>query len=570
MDSDLKGIYGQRFDSNVNMVGAEFLINDTTTGDQQNTNGEAITTLSDGTVVVTWQSDNIDGDGKAIVAKMYAVSDLLDHYVSIDPAPVVADPYTDHQVNTFEVGTQMYSHIVALYGGGYVIVWESDSQDGDGYGVFGQLYDAFGQPEGTEFQINSNSIGVQDEISLAPISTGGFIVTWTSTVGDGSGDTIKGQIFDSTAGLVGTEFQVNSYVTSNQRLSDILVLDTGDFIIFWASDGQDGSWDGIYGQRYNADGTVDGLEFRVNTSTALAQTLPASAKLADGSYVVVWQSWGQDGSDNGIFAQRYTESGVKIGGEFLVNTYTSGAQTSAEVVGLENGNYVIVWKSYDQDGNWNVYGQMYGADDVAIGSEFRVNTVTSGDQAHPSITALNDGGFIVSYEGVDNDGMGMYGQRYDDSGNMVGTEFLINDIEGGIQRNPKGDGITALSDGTVVATWQSDNIDGDGTAIVAKHLENHIAGASGADILAGTLGDDLFTGNGGADIFDLNYANFGNDTISDFEDGIDLIDFTDTGLIYGDLTISVVGSDTVIDDGLGNSITLLGITSAIDQSDFIF
>ena len=45
-----------------------------------------------------------------------------------------------------------------------------------------------------------------------------------------------------------------------------------------------------------------------------------------GNFVVAWQSDGQDGSGNGIYAQRYDSSGSAVGSEFLVNTYTTSAQ----------------------------------------------------------------------------------------------------------------------------------------------------------------------------------------------------------------------------------------------------
>ena len=40
-------------------------------------------------------------------------------------------------------------------------------------------------------------------------------------------------------------------------------------------DGQDGSGHGIYGQRYAADGTPVGSEFRVNTFTTDDQVFPS-------------------------------------------------------------------------------------------------------------------------------------------------------------------------------------------------------------------------------------------------------------------------------------------------------
>ena len=40
--------------------------------------------------------------------------------------------------------------------------------------------------------------------------------------------------------------------------------------------------------------------------------------------VITWSSYGQDGSQSGVLAQRYNAAGVAEGGEFQVNSYTTG------------------------------------------------------------------------------------------------------------------------------------------------------------------------------------------------------------------------------------------------------
>jgi Ca2+-binding RTX toxin-like protein len=106
--------------------------------------------------------------------------------------------------------------------------------------------------------------------------------------------------------------------------------------------------------------------------------------------------------------------------------------------------------------------------------------------------------------------------------------------------------------------------------IIGSSGNDNIEGSVGNDQIAGGVGDDLLTGGVGADIFVFD-AGFGSDTITDFEGGLDSLDFTGTGLTFNDLSISQVGTDTVIDDGLGNTITLIGITATtIDQNDFLF
>ena len=78
--------------------------------------------------------------------------------------------------------------------------------------------------------------------------------------------------FDDTAASLTTtpasgEFQVNTYTTSNQTTPCIAALNDGGFVVTWQSLGQDGDGDGIYAQRYDVNGDVNGAEFQVNTYT---------------------------------------------------------------------------------------------------------------------------------------------------------------------------------------------------------------------------------------------------------------------------------------------------------------
>lgn len=75
-------------------------------------------------------------------------------------------------------------------------------------------------------------------------------------------------------------------------------------------------------------------EERVNAYTVDYQYAPSVSPLAGGGYVVVWTSREQDGSNDGIYAQRFTASGVPTGPEFRVNTTTANHQLEPRVAGL--------------------------------------------------------------------------------------------------------------------------------------------------------------------------------------------------------------------------------------------
>jgi hypothetical protein len=88
---------------------------------------------------------------------------------------------------------------------------------------------------------------------------------------------------------LGPEFQVNTYTTGNQAEAHVSADPAGRFVVVWSADrGAAGSE--VVGQRYDAAGVPDGGEFQINTYTTGTQGQPAVATDPLGNFVVVWIS----------------------------------------------------------------------------------------------------------------------------------------------------------------------------------------------------------------------------------------------------------------------------------------
>ena len=329
----------------------------------------------------------------------------------------------EFRVNTFTTGNQgepyFHSSVAADSSGNFVVVWNSTGQDGSSYGLFGQRYASSGAPLGPEFRVNTYTTGNQFVSSVAAASSGNFVVVWTSEGQDGSSFGVFGQRYASSGAPLGPEFRVNTYTTNYQGFPSRVASDTsGNFVVVWSSYTQDGSDQGIFGQRYASSGTALGSEFRVNTYTTSAQGDPAPSVAADsaGNFVVVWGSYLQDGSSYGVFGQRYACSGAPLGSEFRVNTYTTSAQGDPSVAADSSGNFVVVWYSLSQpqDPAFGVFGQRYASSGTPLGPEFRVNTYTTDQQWLPAVASDPAGNFVVVWRSRGQDGSywGVFGQRY--------------------------------------------------------------------------------------------------------------------------------------------------------------
>jgi len=286
-------IYARRYAADGTPLGGEALLNNTTssTQDQPSLSGR-----NDGSYVASWRGYP-DGGGYGIFTRPF----------SADNTPIVND------INTVtEVKYNQYRPDVATTATGSIVVWESNGQDNNGYGIYGQLFTLGGNKSGEEFRVNTYTPSHQRFARVATHSDGSFAAVWQSDNEDGSGSGVYCQRFGPAAEKKGNPFRVNTYIVSNQEDPDLAGWADGRFVVVWYSYNQDGENGGIYGQRFNSDGTPAGSEFQVNSYTAYDQLYPAVSTIPGEGFVVTWNSQAQDDSVSGVFAQRYDAVGNKL------------------------------------------------------------------------------------------------------------------------------------------------------------------------------------------------------------------------------------------------------------------
>lgn len=332
-DGSNEGVYAQRYDANGAAVGGEFQVNSETSNSQDD---PSVVGLSGGAFVVVWSSRNQDGHNTGVFGQRYDVNG--------DPAG------SEFQVNTETFNKQEDVDVAALTGGGFVVTWESQNQDGSSRGVYGQRYDASGNTAGSEFQVNTATSDAQEHSSVAALQDGGFFVVWQSYIGGSYGYGAYGQRYDASGAAVGGEVTINTEFSDDQTDPVIATLDSGDFVVAWRSANQDGDSGGIYAQRFDASGNKVEFELQVNSTTAGDQSEPSITALSDGGFLIAWQSAGQDGSGNGIYAQRYSADGDTVGGEVLLNITTANNEQDVDLATLSSGDVVAAWESDAQDG----------------------------------------------------------------------------------------------------------------------------------------------------------------------------------------------------------------------------
>jgi hypothetical protein len=380
-----------------NPIGPEFRVNTNTAGSQLN---PSMAADSSGRFVVVW----LDGStGLDISGQRY------------DSSGLPAGP--EFRVNTYTTGAQYDPEVASDAAGNFVVVWTSYGQDGSQHGVFGQRFTSSGAPLGSEFRVNSATTDVQYTPSVASLGgTGDFVILWSGESDGGIREPeVFGRRFAGSGAPLGPEFRVNTF-TFNGQVGPAAAADAaGNFVVMWSSNYQ-ASPNGptVYGQRFSSTGVPLGPEFRVSTFTNFTSGGPSVAMRPSGEFVATWTSLFEDGSGTGVFGQRFASSGAPVGAEFRVNTHTTGNQGGSRVALDGSGNFVVVWSSAGQDGSGTgVFGQRHEGSGVPLGPEFRVNTYTTDDQGGPAVAADPLGNFVVAWHSEqDGSGFGIFGQRY--------------------------------------------------------------------------------------------------------------------------------------------------------------
>jgi hypothetical protein len=373
----------------------------------------------------------------------------------------------EFQVNSYTSGFQSSAAVASDATGNFVVVW-SGRGTGDAAGIFAQRYDGSGSAVGEEFRVNSHTTGTQDAPLVASNGEGDFVVVWESFGQDGGAFGVFGQRYDASGGPLGGEFQVNSYTTSSQSAPAVASNEAGDFVVVWQGYLQDGSFWGIFGQRYDASGNPLGGEFQVNSYTTRSQRRPAVASDADGNVVAVWESNRQDGSFDGVFGQRYDAAGNPLGGEFQANTYTTNDQRAAAVGMAGGGDFVVVWQDgYEGFGGYpvDVSGQRFDPSGNRIGGEFQANT-RGAQNYSPRLAPVANDEFVVVW-GAWGGSPHIRARRIDAFGQPVGGELMVNTYNTGTQDQPA---VASDADGDFVVVWSSRPTPADNTDVLGQRF----------------------------------------------------------------------------------------------------
>ncbi|NKE65381.1 hypothetical protein RAMLITH_06070 [Ramlibacter sp. RBP-2] len=363
-------------------------------------------------------------------------------------------------------GQQTAPAVAALAGGGYVIAWlvEGSVNGIDFSGVRAQRFDAGGAKVGGELVLSSGpAAGVPD---LAALADGGFVATWDARPDPAGPTSYVARRFDGAGNAVGGEFQPNAAANLHHAASaEATALAGGGYLVEWWADIGAG-W-GPAVQVYTAGGAP------VGGNKALGYEAPGNpygegthihaggtAAASDGGFVAVWSASTAyvpgSGSIAHVYAQRFDAAGSAVSGPVEVATSSSASflvQGVEAAVLAGSGELVVSLRGMLPDGRTQLTAQRFDGAGHATGP---VQTMVFADVVIDSkVTALGDGGFVVSWLHGATEQQTLFAQRFDAGGAKLGDAVLIGSGKALYAHYS----VTATANGGAVFAWDDGRLD---------------------------------------------------------------------------------------------------------------
>jgi hypothetical protein len=328
-------IYARFLSSSNTWATGDVQVNDSTRKYQRD---PAIATLGNGNVVIVW------GDVTNVFQDVYGQIFT----------PTGQKVGTNFLVNQFTPFNQRTPAVSPISSNRFIVVWVSEQEGpsltsnpvdnpdpNHGYDplnrpsvdIYGRIFQNEDPTSGAEFIIN-NSANVCANPSVAGGSDGSYVVAWSQKDYQSprwnSWD-IWGRAYPAPINAAGPTTAINTHLYGDQYAPQVSAFGT-NYLILWTSMGQDGSWEGVYGQSVSpADASRNGPEFRVNTTTVGKQIHPIVAADQSGRFLSVWSSYSGGPNDFDLYAQVYVSTNFVASG-------TSAYTAPPHEVFMDNGD----------------------------------------------------------------------------------------------------------------------------------------------------------------------------------------------------------------------------------------
>ena len=401
----------------------------------------------------------------------------------------------------------------------YFAAW---SDPGSSYQVEGRVFDAGQNPLMSEFTVNNttNAGTVQFDSSVTALTNGNFLVVYNDFAADPGGD-IRARLYDSNGMALGNDIAINIHNLFDDTQPSVAALSGGGFVVTYTR-GFGGNI-GIRAHVFDQNGVDQTSSIIVHADSA--QMASSVAGLSSGGFVVVWQ----DDSSDEVYFRRFQSDGAALDADRVLIDSAGSINQDIHVTALADGGFAVAYtdNGWGIDGT-EITFRIFNADGTTRTDYIRANNAAfggdeGGDQTRPTITTMGDL-IVVGWRDVDSSSSRV--QVFDAEGHAVGENYFFNnhvlepELAGLAHGQVANVWTSSTSEGAGLGDSMHSNVaqftrtqSGDGADNVMigvdDGLHERFLGGAGNDVLKGGGGGDELWGGSGIDTVSYETASAG-------------------------------------------------------------
>jgi hypothetical protein len=228
-----------------------------------------------------------------------------------------------------------------------VVAWEDDQANEDALQASARGF----ENRFAEINLSDLSAGHQAAPDIGVAADGGFVAVWEDDTDLNGLYQVHARGFAPDGSERFARITLNSVATGQQRRPRVAVSPNGDFAVVWEDDPDGNGLYNLVGRGFYANGTQKWSDRDVALTGPGAELEPAIAMAGDGTFVVAWTD---DLEHDGFFdvkARSFHANGTQRVAAFTVNSVAGGQQTQPDIAVTPNGEVVVVWAD-DSDVDW--------------------------------------------------------------------------------------------------------------------------------------------------------------------------------------------------------------------------
>ncbi len=190
---------------------------------------------------------------------------------------------------------------------------------------------------------------------------------------------------------------------------------SGNTVVVWEGEPQlfDSTQTAIPAQRFSSTGQRLGGSFLVTKPNSATVLSPSVAVNPAGDFVVVWQYQPDPNTPRSLHARHFSKDAKPLGQEFVVEADSVADAIVPSIASDSRGNYVVVWTSYGSPYCPSVKGRLYRPDDTPAGPAFSLSSSTNTCDQFPKVAFGPNGTFAAAWiRTLDDGGSDIYASMF--------------------------------------------------------------------------------------------------------------------------------------------------------------